>query len=313
MINNDQEDSPQTAEESSPETRSEVERLTEIKKDLEQALAEEKDKYDTLVRAFSEKETFLKREARLYQEKAKFVLSDFAQGLLGVSDNLELAVQSAPKDTSQGFIDGIEAIQRQLESIFEQFSIYRMDPLGKPFDPHVHEAMMNVEDSTKEAGSIAQVLQSGYMIHDRLLRAAKVSVVKKSEIARDAEETTSDLQETDAQETGSDAQETVNDSHAQQTVNESQETASSDAQETASSDSQETASSDAQETASSDSQETVNDSQETASSDSQVTNAREIAGDAQETDAQQTDAQETDAQEILLEDTRDDTRRPLDE
>ena len=194
MINNDQEDSPQTAEESSPETSSEVERLTEINRDLEQALAEEKDKYDKLVRAFSEKETFLKREARRYQEDAKFALSNFAQALLEVSDTLELAVQSAPRDrVAQGFIDGIEATQRKLESIFERFSIYRMDPLGELFDPYVHEAMMSVEDSTKEAGSIAQVLQSGYMIHDRLLRAAKVSVVKASETASDPQETVSDL------------------------------------------------------------------------------------------------------------------------
>ena len=159
----------------------ELEQLTLENQRLEQAILEEKDKYDRLVRAFSEKESLLKREVRLHQEKAKFTLSDFAQELLSVSDNLSFALESAPGDQAlQNFVSGIAAIQRQLEMIFERFSLCKMDPLGKPFDPHFHEAMMSVEAPDKPVGSIVQVLQSGYMIHDRLLRAAKVSVVKDS-------------------------------------------------------------------------------------------------------------------------------------
>ena len=102
--------------------------------------------------------------------------------MLGISDNFRRALDSVPKDnldaTAKNLMAGVDATERQLQSILERFGIKKMEPVGKPFDPNFHQVMTEMESADYPAGTVVQVLQTGYMIHDRLLREALVAVSK---------------------------------------------------------------------------------------------------------------------------------------
>ena len=111
-------------------------------------------------------------------------ISDFAAELLSVVDNLQRAIASAEDRTDQtpadaAFLDGVRATQRQLLATLARFGVKRIEALGASFDPNLHEAMAEVEDDSRPPRSVVSVLEDGYMIHDRLLRAARVAVAKR--------------------------------------------------------------------------------------------------------------------------------------
>ena len=116
-------------------------------------------------------------------DSQKYAVASFAKEMLSVADNFRRALDAVPKDeassdTLKNLVTGVEATERQLLSAFERFGIKKIDPMGQAFDPHMHQVMMEQEDLSKPAGMIVQVLQCGYMIHDRLLREAMVVVAK---------------------------------------------------------------------------------------------------------------------------------------
>ena len=80
----------------------------------------------------------------------------------------------------QALIEGVRATERLLEHTFSRFGIQKIDALGKPFDPTLHEAMMEVDDPSQPPGTVVRVAEDGYKIHDRLLRPARVFVVKRN-------------------------------------------------------------------------------------------------------------------------------------
>ena len=137
---------------------------------------------DQLLRAVAETENTRRRAQKEKEDTAKFAVERFAKEMLNVADNFERALQSLPKDTSdpavKNMVVGIEATGRQLQATFDRFNIKKMEPMGKTFDPHFHSAMSEIEDPSKPAGTIVQILQAGYTIHDRLLREAMVAVSK---------------------------------------------------------------------------------------------------------------------------------------
>ena len=108
----------------------------------------------------------------------RFALERFAAELLGVRDSLELAVKSAEAADARSLAEGQQATLQLLARAFEQFSIQRIDPLGAPFDPALHEAVVMQESATAPADSVLQVLQSGYQLNGRLLRPARVVVAR---------------------------------------------------------------------------------------------------------------------------------------
>src|SRR5690606_2842340 len=110
-------------------------------------------------------------------------ISSFARDLLGVADNLRRALESLPDaarndENVKVFVDGMELIERELLKAFEKAGIRRIDPLGEKFDHNLHEALFEVPSADQPSGVVIQVIQPGYVINDRLLRAARVGVTR---------------------------------------------------------------------------------------------------------------------------------------
>lgn len=149
--------------------------------ELETDLAEMKDR---LLRALAEQENIRRRAQRQIEEANKFAVADFARDLLSTLDNLSRAVASIPEIEPRSpllpLATGIAATERSLIQTLEKHGIRRIDPLGSPFDPQLHEAIFEVSDSIHAPGTVVEVLQPGYMQHDRLLRPAMVGVVARS-------------------------------------------------------------------------------------------------------------------------------------
>ncbi len=151
--------------------------------ELESELAEVKDR---LLRALAETENLRRRASRDVEDARKYAITSFARELLEVSDNLQRALASVPpeargdNDPVRVLIDGVELTERTLASCLERFNVKQVRPeLGDKFDHNLHQAMFEAETDQQPAGTIAQVLQPGYVIADRLLRPAMVGVAKR--------------------------------------------------------------------------------------------------------------------------------------
>lgn len=139
---------------------------------------------DQLLRALAETENTRRRAERDREDAGKFAAANFARDVLTVSDNLRRAIDSVPADAKAGNValaaltEGVELTDRQLQSMLEKHGIKPVAPMDQPFDPNLHQAMFEVPNSGKPAGTVVQVLQPGYVIHGRLLRPALVGVAK---------------------------------------------------------------------------------------------------------------------------------------
>ena len=148
---------------------------------LEEEVTELKDQ---LLRSVAELDNYRKRSEREKEQLRKFGIANFAKDLLSVADNLRRAVESGPTDLEgadenvKNLIVGVEMTEKELLSAFEKNGVRKIDPVGEKFDYNFHQAMFEVEDPDQPAGTIVQVLQSGYVMHDRLLRPAMVAVSK---------------------------------------------------------------------------------------------------------------------------------------
>jgi molecular chaperone GrpE len=148
---------------------------------------------DRLLRALAEVENTRRRAERRVADAREYGISNFAADLLAVVDNLQRAIASAEDRTDQtpadaALLDGVRATQHQLLGTLGRFGVKRIEALGVSFDPNLHEAMAEVEDESRPPQRVVSVLEDGYMIHDRLLRAARVAVAKpRLEAAPDAE------------------------------------------------------------------------------------------------------------------------------
>ncbi|HTI87855.1 MAG TPA: nucleotide exchange factor GrpE [Alphaproteobacteria bacterium] len=159
--------------------------------DMARLESEVADLKDRLLRALAETENVRRRAEREREDTAKYAMSAFARDMLSVADNLGRALAAVPaeargKDPAvDALIAGIELTDRELRAVFERHGIRRVDPMGERFDHNFHQAMMEVEDPTKPTGTVVQVMQTGYVIRDRLLRPAMVAVSKggKAEVA----------------------------------------------------------------------------------------------------------------------------------
>jgi molecular chaperone GrpE len=151
---------------------------------LEEAKAEIGRLKDQLLRALAETENVRRRAAREREDAQRYGASSFAKDMLAVADNLGRALAHIPAEQLESdpalksLYDGVAATERQLLAAFERHNIKRVEPLGERFDSNLHQAMFEVPGTGQPAGTIVQVLQPGYMMHDRLLRAAMVGVAK---------------------------------------------------------------------------------------------------------------------------------------
>jgi molecular chaperone GrpE len=149
---------------------------------LEAELAEQKER---LLRALAETENTRRRAQREREEVAKYAMSGFAKDLLSAADNLRRALASLPEamardELTRNLLAGVAATERELLAAFERHGIRRIDPCGEPFDHNFHQAIYEAERTEEPPGTIIEVLQPGYLIHDRLLRPAMVGVAKKA-------------------------------------------------------------------------------------------------------------------------------------
>lgn len=147
---------------------------------LEAELAEVQDK---LLRARAETENVRRRAQRERADAEKYGLAKFAGDLLSVADNLRRALDSLPEaeakdDRTRSLLAGVAATERELLGAFERHGLRRIDPMGERFDHNFHQAVFEVENAGRPAGTVVEVLQPGYVLQDRLLRAAMVGVAK---------------------------------------------------------------------------------------------------------------------------------------
>jgi molecular chaperone GrpE len=149
---------------------------------LQQALAEAQERADgyrdQYLRSVAELENVRKRAQREVENASRYGLEKFAVELLPVLDSLELAVGNAGRADAKSLAEGQEATLKLLTRAFERLNIREIDPLGQPFDPARHEAVMAQESTTAEPNSVLQVLQRGYELNGRLLRPARVIVAR---------------------------------------------------------------------------------------------------------------------------------------
>jgi molecular chaperone GrpE len=110
-------------------------------------------------------------------------VTGFAKDLLSAADNLRRALDSLPEaevkdERTRGLLAGVAATERELLGVFERHGIRRIDPKGEPFDHNLHQAIFEVVREDQPSGTVVEVLQPGYVLHDRLLRPAMVGVAK---------------------------------------------------------------------------------------------------------------------------------------
>ncbi|MBL6954452.1 MAG: nucleotide exchange factor GrpE [Alphaproteobacteria bacterium] len=152
--------------------------------ELELAYGEVADLKDKLLRAMAETENLRRRSEREKAELRKYAIADFARDMLAVSDNLQRALASVSEEARNSspemgqLLEGVELTQRELQGHFDKHGITEISPLGEKLDPNLHQAVVQMDHPEAPHGTIVQVMQPGYMIQDRLLRAAMVGVAK---------------------------------------------------------------------------------------------------------------------------------------
>jgi len=168
-------------------------------KEKDSALAKEKVKNETpeemlkasqekLLRSMAEMENQRRRFEKEKQEAYEFGGFNLAAESVSLIDNIDRAIASFKNDESlknskdfNKIIDGIEIVKKDLISIFKKNGIEAIECINKKFDPNFHQAMLEVENNTKEPGTVVQEIQKGYMMKSRLLRPSLVGVAKKRE------------------------------------------------------------------------------------------------------------------------------------
>ena len=148
------------------------------------AMIAERDEWkDRALRAAAEADNVRRRTENQMNDARAFAIQRFAKDLLGVADNLERALQAAPKDAdgaAAGLVIGLELTEKALLGAFETNGLKRVAPqAGEAFDPHLHQAMMEQPSDTVQGGSVLQTMQAGYELFGRTVRPAMVVVAAK--------------------------------------------------------------------------------------------------------------------------------------
>jgi len=140
---------------------------------------------DEKLRLLAEMENIRKITQREKIESIKFGSANLARDILSPNDNLIRALENIPNDKNltkpiSNLIDGIKMVQKEFTTILEKHDVKKIEALNKKFDHNVHQAMMEIETDKQEEGNVVKEIQSGYTMHDRLLRPALVGVARKT-------------------------------------------------------------------------------------------------------------------------------------
>jgi molecular chaperone GrpE len=171
---------PAAAPENTP--ASEEARIAALVESLSKENADSKDK---LLRTLAEMENLRRRTEREIADSRTYAIASFARDILAVADNMDRALQALDTDLrekaeagTKALLDGVELTERELLKVLEKHGVKKFEPKGEKFDPNLHQAMYEVADPTVPTGTVAQVVQAGYLIGERVLRPALVAVAK---------------------------------------------------------------------------------------------------------------------------------------
>jgi molecular chaperone GrpE len=153
-----------------------LEVATSLEERLKQAELAAAEHHDAWLRAKAEADNIRKRARGDIASAHKFAVESFASELLAVKDSLEAAL-AAENASVESMRSGVELTLKQLAGVFERFNLAEINPVGQKFDPHRHQAIGTME-SDAEPNTVVQVLQKGYLLHDRVIRPALVMVAK---------------------------------------------------------------------------------------------------------------------------------------
>jgi molecular chaperone GrpE len=161
-----------------PEAPAQPDRLAELAKSNTELK-------DQLLRTLAEMDNLRKRTEREVADARTYGIARFAGDVLAVADNFQRALDAPGPEwkaqadaTARALVEGVELTERELLKVLEKHGVKRLEPQGQKFDPHLHQAMFEVPDTSVPAGTVVQVLQAGFVIGDRLLRPALVGVAK---------------------------------------------------------------------------------------------------------------------------------------
>jgi molecular chaperone GrpE len=174
---------PESADSAAPQDAAAHEKaVAELVEALTRENAEMKDR---VLRTLADMENLRRRTEREIADGRTYAVTAFARDALAVGDNIRRALESIGPDWKAtadaggvALIEGVELTERELLKVLEKHGIKKLDPQGQKFDPNLHQAMFEVPDGSVPAGTVVQVLQSGFMIGERILRPALVGVSK---------------------------------------------------------------------------------------------------------------------------------------
>jgi molecular chaperone GrpE len=156
--------------------------------ELAQLRNENAEMKDRMLRALADAENTRRRAERERDEGRQYAVTSFAREMLNVADNLNRALQSIPDDVRaqvgtqvKAVLDGVEATERQMIATLERHGVRKIETAGAKFDPHLHQAIAEVPSEGRPPGTIVSVVQTGYVIADRLLRPAMVTVAARDQ------------------------------------------------------------------------------------------------------------------------------------
>ncbi|HBH60934.1 MAG TPA: nucleotide exchange factor GrpE [Nitrospiraceae bacterium] len=157
---------------------------------LKKSLDEATEKY---IRLYADFENYKKVAARNKEELLKYANEELLTDFLTVIDHLELALQhSAGNEASNALAEGVQLTLKELKAVLEKHGLVTIDALGKPFDPFVHHAMSQIESEDAVEHTVVKEFRKGYMLKDRVLRAALVGVAKKPSLSGTSRDNSTD-------------------------------------------------------------------------------------------------------------------------
>jgi len=175
-------DAAAAATEATTAPESEEAKIAALVEALSKEAADYKDRH---LRTLAEMENLRRRTEREVADSRVYGVTNFARDILGVADNMARSVSALTAELKtradegmKALLDGVELTERELLKVLEKHGVKKFEPLGEKFDPNLHQAMFELPDPSRPAGTVAQVVQPGYMLGERVLRPALVAVAK---------------------------------------------------------------------------------------------------------------------------------------
>ncbi|HTH93917.1 MAG TPA: nucleotide exchange factor GrpE [Rhodocyclaceae bacterium] len=168
----------QEPQSTAPENAEHIDVMPSIEEQLKLAEQKASEHHDAWLRAKAEGENIRRRAQEDITKASKFAVEKFAGELVAVKDSLEAAL-SSDKQTAEDLKAGVELTLKQLSAAFEKSALLEINPVGEKFDPHKHQAISQIDaPDGAESNHVINVLQKGYVLHDRVIRPALVVVAK---------------------------------------------------------------------------------------------------------------------------------------